>query len=127
MEILCSWIRKISLKCSYENNPQIKCHTYHNTHDSFHKTRTNDLKISMRPQMTPNSQSNLCFVKQVTGCFEFLLYTLSQILKNKQAEKIIQKVLSQLITKLPRANHHSHKLLFVLACGMWLFCLTLKV
>ena len=41
-----------------QSNLQIQCNCYRNTCSVFHRTRTNNLKIHMEPQKTPNSQSN---------------------------------------------------------------------
>ena len=41
-----------------QNNLQIQCNPYQITHDTFHITRTNKLKIYMEPQKTQNGQSN---------------------------------------------------------------------
>ena len=43
------------LKCPYyQSNLQIQDNPYQNTHDIFHKTITNNPKICMEPQKTPN-------------------------------------------------------------------------
>ena len=42
-----------------QSNLQISYNHYQNTHDIFHRTRTNNTKIYMDPQKTQNCQSNL--------------------------------------------------------------------
>ena len=42
-----------------QSNLQIQCNPYQATSDIFHRTRTNNFKISMEIQKTLNSQSNL--------------------------------------------------------------------
>ena len=41
-----------------QSNLQIQCNPYQNTNGIFHRTKTNNPKICMEPQMTPNSQNN---------------------------------------------------------------------
>ena len=40
-----------------QSNLQIKCNPYQNTYDIFHRSRTNNLKICMEAQKTPNCQT----------------------------------------------------------------------
>ena len=58
---LCSQIGRINIvKMSILPKAiSIQCNSYQNTHDIFHRTRTNNPKIYMEPQKMPNSQSNL--------------------------------------------------------------------
>ena len=42
-----------------QSNLHIQCNPYQNTHDIFHISKTNNPKIHMEPQKTPNCQSNL--------------------------------------------------------------------
>jgi len=42
-----------------QSNLQIQCNPYQSTNGIFHRTRANNPKICMKPQKTPNSQSNL--------------------------------------------------------------------
>ena len=42
-----------------QGNLQIQCNPYQNTGGIFHRTRTNNFKICMETQKTPNSQNNL--------------------------------------------------------------------
>ena len=58
-DIPCSWITKINIKCpDTQNNLQIQCNCYQNSNGIFHRHRTNNPKICMEPQKTPNSQNN---------------------------------------------------------------------
>ena len=41
-----------------QNNLQIQCTLYQNTHDIFHRTRTNNPKIYIESQKMLNCQSN---------------------------------------------------------------------
>ena len=41
-----------------QSNLQIQCNPYQITHDIFHRTRTNNLKMYMEPQKTQNCQRN---------------------------------------------------------------------
>ena len=38
---------------------QIQCNPYQNTNGIFHRTRTDNFKICMETQKTPNNQNNL--------------------------------------------------------------------
>ena len=61
-DIPCSWIGRINIvKNEYttQSNLQIQCNPYQITNDIFYKTRTNNPKIYMEPQKTPNRQSHL--------------------------------------------------------------------
>ena len=42
-----------------QSNLQVQCNSYQTTHDIFHRTRTNNPKICMEQQKTPNSQTIL--------------------------------------------------------------------
>jgi len=56
----------ILLKCSSnQSNLQIRGNPYQNASSIFHRTRTNNPKIYIEPQKTPNSQSEL--EKEQTG------------------------------------------------------------
>ena len=58
----------ILLKGSYyPSNPQIQCNPYQNTQGIFHRTRTDNFKICMDTQKTPNSQQNLQNEEQSWG------------------------------------------------------------
>ena len=51
---------QILLKCPYYSNQSKDLgNPYQNANSIFHRTRTNYPKIFMKPQKTPNSQSNL--------------------------------------------------------------------
>ena len=50
---------KIDIVQMTQDNLQIQCNPYQNTNDIFHRTRTNNFKICMETQKTPNSQNNL--------------------------------------------------------------------
>ena len=61
-DILCSWNGRINIvnmtiipKAIYKFNAI----PYQNTKGIFHRTRTNNFKICMETQKTPNSQNNL--------------------------------------------------------------------
>ena len=63
--IPCSWIRITnSVKMSTQGNLHIPHNPYQNTNSIFHKAKTNNPKICMESQKTPNSQSNLEKEKQ---------------------------------------------------------------
>ena len=60
--IPCSWIGK-NQYCqndyTTQGNLQIQCNPYQITNGIFHRIRTQNLKICMETQKTPNNQSNL--------------------------------------------------------------------
>ena len=60
IDILCSQIGSINGYNDYntQDNLQIQYNPYENTNGIIHRTRTNNSKICMESQMTPNSQSN---------------------------------------------------------------------
>ena len=60
--ILCLWIGstnvvKMSINTT-QSNLYIQCNPYQNNTSIFRRARTNNLKICMKPQKTPDSQSN---------------------------------------------------------------------
>ena len=61
-DIPCSWIGRINIvknDHTTEDNLQVQYNSYQNINSIFHRTRTNNLKICMGTQKTPNSQNNL--------------------------------------------------------------------
>ena len=50
---------QILLKCHYYPKKPIQCNTYQNKISIIHRARTNNPKICMEPEKTPNSKSNL--------------------------------------------------------------------
>ena len=54
-DISCSWVGRINTKC----NLQIQWNSTQITSGIFHRTRTENFKIHMETQKTPNSQSSL--------------------------------------------------------------------
>ena len=58
-DIPCSWIRRINIvKNDYTTQGNLQCNHYQITNSSFHRTRTENFRICMGTQKTPNSQSN---------------------------------------------------------------------
>ena len=61
-EIPYSWIERIiivKMTILQQGNLQIQYNPYQNTNGIFHRTRTNNSKMCMVTQKTPNSQNNL--------------------------------------------------------------------
>ena len=61
-DIPSSWTGRTSIvkiDDTTQANLQIHCNPYQNTDDIFYRTRTNNIKMYMESQVTPNSQSNL--------------------------------------------------------------------
>ena len=53
--ILCLWVGRINtvkMIINPKGNLQIQCNPYQNTHDTFHRTRTNNSKICLKTSQT---------------------------------------------------------------------------
>ena len=98
-DILCSWIERINivkmailLKAIYRLNA-----LYQNTHDIFHRTRTNNPKIHMEPQKTPNCQKNLSKTEQSWRYHSPSLQTVLQSYSNQNSLVLAQKQTHRLV------------------------------